>query len=157
AVLNPDNGPDGGCSGPNYINATSILYYIPNIKTLAYVHTAARYNCGMSGTDQNWPMNECTTNNAKDIQIDGIFFDEALSVKANAIYMQRITSFAKPTLTRGNTVLLNAGSAVTDIEATYYAANIDALDGNDYKDSTATERKDANAIMNGNHDAMAGF
>ncbi|TKA57857.1 hypothetical protein B0A49_12524, partial [Cryomyces minteri] len=139
AVLNPDNGPDGGCSDPDYINATSILYYIPSIKTLAYVHTAARYNCGMSGTDQNWPMNECTTNNAKDIQIDDIFFGETLSVKANAIYMQRITSSAKPTLTRGNTVLLNAGSAVTD-----------------YKDFTATERKDAYAIMNRNHDAMAG-
>ncbi|KAK5187988.1 hypothetical protein LTR16_009012, partial [Cryomyces antarcticus] len=51
AVINPNNGPDGGCPGPNYIHATSILSSITNIKTLAYVHTAARYNCGVSGTD----------------------------------------------------------------------------------------------------------
>ncbi|KAK5016509.1 Spherulation-specific family 4 [Cryomyces antarcticus] len=107
AVINPNNGPDGGCPGPNYIHATSILSSITNIKTLAYVHTAARYNCG------NWPTNKCTTNNAKDIHTDGIFFDETPTVKANAMYVQSITSFAKSTLTRYNVVLFNAGSAVT--------------------------------------------
>jgi len=160
AVINPDTGPGGGnCPDASYINATSHLNAIPNIKTLAYVHTAARFDCGPSHDwicpctqplsalrtnitkYQNWNVRgKCTTS---DVHIDGIFFDEAPSDASNATYMRNATAFAKSTLTRGTTVLFNSGQAVDktywsiadyinvfeDTMAVYDSADIGALDG----------------------------
>jgi len=160
AVINPDTGPGAGkCPDASYINATSHLNAIPNIKTLAYVHTAARFDCGpyqsyicpctqpMSALQanitkyQNWNIaGKCTT---QDVHIDGIFFDESPSDASNITYMRNITNFAKSTLTHGSTVLFNSGQAVDtgywaiadyinvfeDTEVQYDSADIGALDG----------------------------
>ena len=37
-VINPNSGPNGPCPNSDFINATSILRQIPNVKLLGYVH-----------------------------------------------------------------------------------------------------------------------
>ncbi|KAK4508027.1 hypothetical protein PRZ48_001763 [Zasmidium cellare] len=130
-VVNPNSGPGAGAcpngNDTNYINAIATLNSIPNIKTLGYIHTATSSTCGSSGKDicvcsqpqsalqanistyQNWPTAGCTANNAKDIHVDGIFYDESPSNSTCLDYMRQITSYAKQTLTRGSTSLFNAG------------------------------------------------
>ncbi|KAK4549788.1 hypothetical protein LTR36_005089 [Oleoguttula mirabilis] len=202
AVINPWDGPGAGsCPDTNFINATSYLNAISNIKTLAYVHTANQYDCGPYGnwicpcsqplsaleanitTYQNWPTASCSTNNAKDIHIDGIFFDEAPTDGNCTAYMQNATAFAKTTLTHGNTVLFNPGGAVNasywsiadyinvfeDSEAAYDIADIGALDGQGaYRaqstmiiygdtDESTTLHRDVNTILSSKNDDMAGL
>lgn len=201
AVINPDNGPGGStCPGADYQNATAYLNSIPNIKTLAYVHTANQYNCGTSGKDicpctvpmaqlqanitkyQNWPTAGCSKNNVQDIHIDGIFFDESPSDGSCYQYMKNATAFAKKTLTRGNTVLFNAGTAVNSTywsiadyinvfensETVYDSADIGALDGNGaysqqttliiygHSTSTSTLQRDVQTILSRKQDNIAG-
>lgn len=160
-VINPDNGPGSGpCPNSDYINALNTLNSHPNIQTLAYVHTAKKYNCGPTqswicpGTQdpsvlkaqittyQNWSKGGCAAN--KDIHIGGIFFDEAPTTPDKIGYMSDLTTFARQTLTHGKTILYNAGQAVDpgywpladyinvfeDTEAVYDTADIGALDGN---------------------------
>ena len=136
AVINPDNGPgDGDCPNSDYANATSYLNSIPNIQTLAYIHTAARWDCGPTGTwicpcsqpldvleanitkYQNWNVpDHCVA--GTDVHIDGIFFDESPSDANCSTYMSNATAFAKSTLTRSGTVLFNTGQAV---DSTYWS------------------------------------
>ena len=203
AVINPWTGPGAGdCPDASYINATSYLNSIPNIKTLGYVHTAAQWDCGpdadwirpctqpLSALEanitkyQNWPTSDCSTNNADDVHIDGIFFDEAPDYANCTSYMSNITAFAKKTLTHGgNTVLFNAGVQVDaaywsiadyinvfeNTEAVYDTADIGALDGDgsyhsqstmilyDYTDGSNILQRDVNTILNQQKDAMAGL
>ena len=133
AVVNPANGPGAGaCPDANFVDAMGTLNTIPNIKTLAYVHTAYQYDCGSSGTDictcsaplneleanitkyQQWPSACCSSGgtNANDIHIDGIFIEESPSNSTCLDYMRSATSFARDILTQGNTVLFNAGASV---------------------------------------------
>ena len=202
AVVNPANGPGAStCPDSNYITALNSLTSISthNIKTLAYVHTAYKYNCGSSGTDictcsaplseleanitkyQNWPTAGCA--GAKDIHVDGVFIDEAPSTSSCVDYMRSATSFAKSTLTHGNTVLFNAGTSVDSVywsiadyinvfentEAVYDRTNIGALDGNGkyaqqatlliygHKSAAKTLNKDVNTILSSKNDAIAGL
>ncbi|KAK3109787.1 hypothetical protein LTR53_016575 [Teratosphaeriaceae sp. CCFEE 6253] len=130
AVINPDTGPgDSDCPNSDYVTAMAALNAIPNIQTLAYVHTAARFDCGPYGTwicpctqepsaleanitkYQNWNVAGGQCGNA-DVHIDGVFFDEAPSDANCSAYMSDATAFAKSTLTRGSTVLFNSGQAV---------------------------------------------
>ncbi|KAF2764262.1 hypothetical protein EJ03DRAFT_321482 [Teratosphaeria nubilosa] len=199
AVINPDTGPSGPCPNSDYINATAYLNKYSNIQTLAYVHTAAQYDCGAEAdyicpctqplsalrsniTDyQNWNIHgKCTK---QDIHLDGIFFDEAPSDGNCSSYMSNATSFARSTLTRGSTVLFNAGEAVDstywsiadyinvfeDTEAAYDTADIGALDGegkyhgqttmiiHSYTDGADIVARDVNTILNVTNDAMAGL
>ncbi|TKA38988.1 hypothetical protein B0A55_13797 [Friedmanniomyces simplex] len=97
--------------------------------------------------------------------------------------MSDATSFAKTTLTRGSTVLFNAGQAVDatfwgiadyinvleDTEAAYDSADIGALDGEgeyhaqstmilyDYTDGPAVLERDVGTILGVQRDAMAGL
>ena len=97
--------------------------------------------------------------------------------------MQQATAFAKNTLTRGSTVLFNAGTQVNNVywsiadyinvfensDAVYRTANIGALDQNgvqsqkstlliySYSESTATLQSDVNTILSNQHDAIAGL
>lgn len=225
-VINPDTGPGSDatlgtkCPGDDCkrsrdiernmltsvdVNAVAQLNAIPNIKTLAYVHSANRWNCG-SGSDicpctadlsvlkgnittyQNWPTAGCSINNAKDIHIDGLFIDEAPTIYSETdgsctSWMQDVTSFAKSTLTHGNTIMLNPGGPVNstywsladyinvfeDTQAAYYSADIGSYDGNGvysqqttmiihtYTNDATAEQKDVDTILNLNHDAMAGL
>lgn len=204
AVINPWDGPGPGkCPDSSFVNATAHLNAIPNIKTLAYVHTASQYNCGDKSNDicpctqnltalytnittyQNWPTSSCSTknDNSQDIHVDGIFFDEAPSDGNCSAYMKNATAFAKKTLTRGNTVLFNAGGAVNtsywaiadyinvfeNTEAKYDSADIGALDGNgvyhaqstmilyNYTDGSSILHRDVNTILSVKNDAMAGL
>lgn len=201
-VVNPNSGPgEGSCPDTNFINVTSHLNAIPNIQTLAYVHTADRYDCGPDGTwicpcsrpaseleteittYQNWPTADCSTDNTKDIHIGGIFFDESPSLANCTDYMSEVTSFAKNTLTNGNTVLFNAGTQVDDAywniadyinvfegtEAAYDSADIGSLDGegvyhpqatmilHDYSDGSDILQRDVETILSAERDAMAGL
>ncbi|TKA79115.1 hypothetical protein B0A55_02408 [Friedmanniomyces simplex] len=203
AVINPDSGPgDTACPNSDFVAAMSALNTHPNIQTLAYVHTAARYDCGPTGTwicpctqplsaleanisrYQNW--NDAASNGCDvtaDVHLDGIFFDEAPSDGNCTSYMSDATSFAKTTLTRGSTVLFNAGQAVDatfwgiadyinvleDTEAAYDNANIGALDGEgeyhaqstvilyDYSDGPAVLERDVGTLLGVQRDAMAGL
>ena len=169
AVINPDSGPGSGpCPTIDYINALATLNSYPNIKTLAYVHTASQYNCGPNQnwicpatrdiaqlqaeitTYQNWSNGGCAPQ--KDIHIGGIFFDEAPTTPDKIPYMRNITTFARNTLTHGKTVLFNTGQQVDpgywaiadfinvfeDTEAAYDVADIGALDGNGIYSHQAT-------------------
>lgn len=201
AILNVDSGPGGSiCPGADYQNATAYLNSIPNIQTLAYVHTANTYNCGLSGTDicpctmpmgelqanitkyQNWPTAECSTDNAQDIHIDGIFFDESPFDSSCIAYMRNATAFAKKTLTHGNTVLFNAGEAVDETywsiadyintfegnESAYDSANIALLDKSGvysqqttliiygHSNSNSTLQRDTTTILSRQQDNIAG-
>lgn len=132
-IVNPNSGP-GSSSCPNgndtnYINAIATLNSISNIQTLGYVHTATDPT-GCNGicvctqpqsalqanisTYQNWPTSGCSNGNAKDLHVDGIFFDESPSNSSCLSYMRQITQYAKQTMTRGNTVLFNAGVAIQE-------------------------------------------
>ena len=138
AVINPYNGPDSdskGCPNKDFVEAINSLHQYPNIKTMGYVHTANRYNCGTSGTDicsctapidevkrnistyAGWATAGCTGwSTAKpDIHIDSIFMDEAPGQDNGAClsYMKNLTTFAKSNLTTktGGQVLFNAGAA----------------------------------------------
>ena len=200
AVINPDSGPGSGpCPNIDYINALNTLNSFPNIRTLAYVHTASRYNCGPTGnwicpgtqdlsalranitTYQNWSKGGCAAN--KDIHIGGIFFDEAPTTPDKVDYMRNITTFARNTLTRGKTMLYNAGVQVDpgywpitdfinvfeDTEAAYDVADIGALDGNgvyshqatllihSYTSGNSTEIKDIETIVDFDNDGIAGL
>jgi hypothetical protein len=92
---------------------------------LTILQAAARWDCGIPGdyicpctkplsalevnitNYQNWNIaGTCTT---EDVHIDGIFFDEVPYDGNCTAYMANATAFAKSTLTRGNTVLFNAG------------------------------------------------
>ena len=120
AVINPDSGPgSGSCPGSDFVASMAALNAISNIQTLAYVHTAARFNCG-SGSDicvcsqplsalqknistyQNWPVSNCSPDgsNSQDIHVDGIFFDESPSNTTCYNYMKTATSYAR-SLTSG--------------------------------------------------------
>ncbi|KXL46180.1 hypothetical protein M433DRAFT_149440 [Acidomyces richmondensis BFW] len=200
AIVNPDNGPGASeCPDSSYINATAQLNTLANIQTLAYVHTAASWDCGPDADDicpctqplsaleaniskyQNWNVaGKCTS---QDIHVDGIFFDEAPSDGNCTAYMSGATSFAKSTLTRGSTVLFNAGQAVNttywaiadyinifeDTEAAYDSADIGSLDENgkyssqstmiihSYTSGWSTMQQDVNTILSLQHDAMAGL
>ena len=115
--------------------------------------------------------------------MQGIFFDESPSDASCQAYMQNATTFAKQTLTKGNTVLFNAGSSVNSVywniadyinvfensDAVYRTANIGALDQNGvqsqkttlliygYTETTATLQSDVNTILSNSHDAIAGL
>ncbi|WPH02251.1 Hypothetical protein R9X50_00510700 [Acrodontium crateriforme] len=205
-VINPENGPRGACPdySPDtyYRDAIAELNALPNVSLLGYVHTATSSTCGTSGTDicvcsqtqaalqknitlyQNWPTNNCSTNNVKDIHVDGIFIDEAPGANGSCVaYMQNITTFAKKTLTRGNTVLFNAGTAVNEsywaipdyinvfenTEAAYDTANIGALDGNgaharkttmliySHTTNSTIVKRDVQTIQRIQQDAIAGL
>lgn len=200
AVINPGSGPGSGpCPNSDYINALDALNKHPNIHTLAYVHTASRYDCGPTqnwicpGTQdlsalqsnittyQNWSNGGCAAN--KDIHIGGIFFDEAPTTPDKLDYMQNIATFARNTLTHGNTILFNAGAQVDDgyftiadfinvfedTEAAYDVADIGALDGNGvyshqatllihtYTSDEVTETNDIETIINFQNDGIAGL
>ena len=97
--------------------------------------------------------------------------------------MQDATTFAKNTLTKGNTVLFNAGTQVNDVywsipdyinvfenpDAVYRTADIGALDQNgaqsqkatlliySYGESTTTLQSDVNTILSNQNDAIAGL
>ncbi|KAK5696717.1 hypothetical protein LTR97_008021 [Elasticomyces elasticus] len=199
AVINPDTGPgDSACPNSDFITSMAELNSIPNIQTLAYVHTAANFDCGpgtwicpatqpQSALEnnitkyQNWNIpGKCTD---ADVHIDGIFFDEAPSDANATTYMSDITSFAKSTLTRGSTVLFNAGQAVDpaywsiadyinvleDTEVAYDSADIGALNGegkyhaqttiilHDYASGPAILERDVSTILSTGRDAMAGL
>lgn len=159
AVINIESGPGSSpCPNSEYTTAIHSVNSLPNIVALGYVHTAARYNCGASGTDicpatrsqadlqaeinkyQNWP----STCGSPAIHVNGIFFDEAPTVAADVTYMQTISTYAREKLTNGKTIVYNPGAAVDngywqwadfinvfeDTEAVYDTANIGALDGN---------------------------
>lgn len=169
AVINPSSGPGiGPCPNSDYINALDALNKHANIHTLAYVHTASRYDCGPDHnwicpatrdlsllraeitTYQNWSNGGCAAN--KDIHIGGIFFDEAPTNSTDINYMRNITTFARNTLTHGKTIVFNAGVQVhpgywpiadfinvfENTEAAYDVANISALDGNGVYSHQAT-------------------
>ena len=169
AVINPNSGPGSGpCPNIDYINALATLNSYPNIRTLAYVHTASRYDCGPNQnwicpgtrdlsllraditTYQNWSNGGCAAQ--KDIHIGGIFFDEAPTGPDKLDYMRNITTFARNTLTNGKTILFNAGVqvdpgywAIADFinvfentVAAYDVADIGALDGNGIYSHQAT-------------------
>ncbi|KAF1926929.1 uncharacterized protein M421DRAFT_66523 [Didymella exigua CBS 183.55] len=138
AVINPSTGPDSdanGCPNKDYVEAIASLNEIPNIQTMGYVHTANRWDCGMSDTDicfctapaadvkanittyANWATKGCagwSTINP-DIHIDSIFIDEAPGEDGgNCLsYMTDLTAHAKTALTTatGGEVLFNAGAA----------------------------------------------
>ena len=63
AVINPYSGPNGPCPDASYINATSYLNTIPNIKTLAYVHVNSLHS-----QELHKPMN---SQRANAIVLDG--------------------------------------------------------------------------------------
>ncbi|KAK0939620.1 hypothetical protein LTR29_008746 [Friedmanniomyces endolithicus] len=198
AVINVDNGPGAtNCPNSDYAPAMVALNSHPNIKTLGYIHSANKYNCG-AGKDicpctqplsalkanitkyQNWNTANCGTG---DYHIDGIFLDESPGDGANITYMKNATAFAKSTLTRGNTVLFNAGEAVNstywsiadyinvfeDTEPKYDIADIGSLDGQgayhaqttlilyNYTDGSSIMQRDVNTILGVTHDAMAGL
>lgn len=134
AVINPDSGPgSGSCPSQDFITAFSELNSIPNIQSLAYVHTAARYSesdcdgicvCTQPIADveanittyKNWSTSNCTggeNNTVLDLHIDGIFFDEApqTATSQHLDYMQQISTFARQTLPQSNsTLLFNVGA-----------------------------------------------
>ncbi|MCJ1466774.1 hypothetical protein MMC07_005394 [Pseudocyphellaria aurata] len=131
-VVNIDNGPGASaCPNSDYTPAIHNLSLYPNIVALGYVHTASSYNCGASGTDicpatrpqadlraeidtyQKWSL--ATTAGgcgSPTIRVNGIFFDEAPTVAANLTYMENITTYARNSLTNGNTIVYNPGSPV---------------------------------------------
>jgi hypothetical protein len=200
AVVNVNSGPGSDpCPNSDYINALDALNSYANIRTLAYVHTASRYDCGPNQnwicpatrdlsaleaeitTYQNWSNGGCAAQ--KDIHIGGIFFDEAPTTPDKIDYMRNITTFARNTLTNGNTILFNAGVqvdpgywAIADFinvfentEAAYDVADIGALDGNgiyshqasliihSYTDDISTLKYDVDTIMNFDKDGIAGL
>ncbi|MCJ1264688.1 hypothetical protein MMC22_004562 [Lobaria immixta] len=136
AVINPDNGPGPSvCPDASYTAAIHTLNSYPNIVTLGYVHTAARYDCGASGTDicpatrtqadlqaeinqyENWSSSSaggCSTSSSSSIQVNGIFFDESPTVAADVTYMQTISAYVRGKLTHGTKILNNAGVAVDE-------------------------------------------
>ncbi|KAK3711691.1 hypothetical protein LTR37_009468 [Vermiconidia calcicola] len=132
AIVNPHNGPGGDtCPGSDYVSALNTLNAIPNIKSLAYVHTANRWDCGSSGSDIcacSAPIEEVKANvstyagwatagcpGAKDMKVDGIFFDEAPQKGDCVNYMRDVTSHAKSALSSGsNMVLFNPGAGVDE-------------------------------------------
>ena len=180
------------------MTALAELNGIPNIQTLAYVHTANRYDCGSSGIDicvctaplseleanittyQDWPTAGCGSG---DIHVDGLFIDESPSNADCVDYMRSATTFAKSTLTRGNTVLFNAGSSVDSTywsiadyinvfensQAVYNTADIGALDGNGvysqqtalliygHSGDSASLQRDVQTVLSYQQDAIAGL
>ncbi|MCJ1312754.1 hypothetical protein MMC25_006430 [Agyrium rufum] len=128
AIINPDDGPGGiACPPSDYIDVTSYQNRIPNTKTLGYVYTTNKYDCGTSETDicpcawpymaltQNWATAGCTTKNQADTHIDGIFFDEAPFSPSYATYMRNVTNLVKSSFTKGNTVVFNSGEIVDPV------------------------------------------
>lgn len=145
AVINPNSGPapeDDGCPNMEYINAINELTTTPNnnIRTMGYIHTANRFDCGMTGTYicpcsrpieeleqeisiyKSWGTKDCTkegTVTNPDIHMDSLFIDESpnLDKGANLTYMSSLTDFAKDPNTgfvdnsAGGKVLFNAGGA----------------------------------------------
>lgn len=129
-IINPWTGPgEGSCPDDAFTAAMQQIQSYSNIKTLGYVHTANRWDCGKSGSDicstsapieelkanvttyQHWGSKECGN-----LAVDGIFFDEAPSTSKSEYidYMREASIFAKETLTHGGkTVLFNAGTSVT--------------------------------------------
>lgn len=153
AVISPDSGPgSGSCPDSDFITALSELNSIPNIQTLAYVHTADSYSIADCDgicvctqlvsaveanitTYQNWPTSNCTaagynSTTTQDIHVDGIFFDEApqTATSDHLDFMQQVSSFAKQTLTRGSTTLFNVG-ALPDEEFWGLADYINVFEG----------------------------
>ncbi|USW48952.1 Putative Spherulation-specific family 4 [Septoria linicola] len=140
AVINPYSGPDSvnGCPNKDYVEAVHTLNQHSNIKTMGYVHTANRWDCGITGTDicfctapaaevkQNistyagWATAGCEgwSTTSPDLHVDSIFIDEApCEDGGNCLeYMDDLTTFTKTTLTTatGGQVLFNAGAA-TDL------------------------------------------
>jgi hypothetical protein len=151
AIINPDSGPgSGSCPDSDFITALTELNSIPNIQTLAYVHTADSYSiadcdgiCVCTqlasaveaniSTYRNWPSSHCTagtSSSSKDIHIDGIFFDESpqTATSDHLSFMQQVSTFARQTLTRGSTTLFNVG-ALPDSEFWGLADYINVFEG----------------------------
>lgn len=128
-IVNPDTGPGGAaCPDSNWISTLQQLSTYDNIRTLGYVHTANRFDCGDSGTDicvTTAPVEQVNANVTKyvgwgecdgGVAIDGIFFDES-PYQANpdfVQYMQTASSFASSALPAGSELVFNAGAAVQD-------------------------------------------
>ncbi|KAI9762868.1 MAG: hypothetical protein M4579_000221 [Chaenotheca gracillima] len=158
AVINIYNGPGGdACPNIDYAPAIRSLNAQSNIKTLGYVHTASRYNCGDSGiaicpatqtqkaiqanitTYVNWATKCASVGNPR---VDGIFFDEAPTIPESVSYMSQISKFARQHIP-GASVVFNPGSPVDagywpladlinvfeDTEQVYRTADIGAVDG----------------------------
>ena len=158
-IINPDSGPGGSsCPGQDYVDALARANSFDNIKTLAYVHTANRWDCGEEGTEictcsapigelkanittyADWTKSGCRSD---DIHIDGFFMDEAPSNAKCAAYMHHATTFAKGEIGQDKPVFFNAGTGVDEVywgiadyinvfedtEAAYESADIAALDG----------------------------
>ncbi|KAK3624536.1 hypothetical protein LTR56_020976 [Elasticomyces elasticus] len=182
AVINPDTGPgDSACPNSDFSTSMAELNSIPNIQTLAYVHTAAHFDCG-PGT---WICPATQPQSALENNITKYQnWNIPAPSDANATtYMSDITSFAKSTLTRGSTVLFNAGQAVDpaywsiadyinvleDTEVAYDGADIGALNGegkyhsqttiilHDYASGPAILERDVSTILSTGRDAMAGL
>lgn len=148
AVINPNSGPDpqsDGCPNVEYTAAINNLTTAinNNIRTMGYVHTANRYDCGPYNTYicscsrpieeveadittyKSWATLDCQKPGMEmkpDIHMDSLFIDEAPNEDggANLTYMTTLTSFATDARTgfvdrsAGGQVLFNPGGA-TDL------------------------------------------
>ncbi|KAK4913680.1 hypothetical protein LTR49_018014 [Elasticomyces elasticus] len=201
-VINPDTGPgESACSNSDFITSMAELnsnLQHPNTRMCSHrckfrlwtrnldlpCHTATQPQSALENNItkyQNWnSAGKCTD---ADVHIDGIFFDEAPSDTNATTYMSDITSFAKSTLTRGSTVLFNAGQAMDpaywsiadyinvleDTEVAYDGADIGALNGegefhaqttiilHDYASGPTILERDVSTILSTTRDAMAGL
>lgn len=199
-VVNVEDGPgESACPGIEYTSAIHNLSLYSNITPLGYVHTARLYNCGTSGTDicpatqtqaalqanitkyEKWSASTAAGGcGAPSIQVKGIFFDEAPTAATSVAYMQTIATFARNTLTHGNTLVYNAGSPVDaaywnsadyinpfeGTEPSYRQTDIPTLVGahktnatiiiNSYMSTAQTEQNDVDTLIDSDLDGLAG-
>lgn len=187
AIINPDSGPGKTpCPGSDYVTAIQTLSTHKNIVTLGYVPTnfTTRPQLDVQADINKYQAwSKPTSTGGCGIQVNGTFFDEAPNAASGVTYMKNVATYAKQTLTHGNTIVFNPGTAtdpgywqwadyivtLENTEAFYDNANIASIDGNgkyseqtviilhDYASSAQTEENDVDTIIDNSRDNIAGL
>lgn len=142
-IVNPNNGPGAG-SAPdsNYIANIATLNSFHNVRTLGYVHVSEATRSISAVQADIATFGKWASYTSKNIQMDGIFFDEAPSAytKATANYMSTVASKTRSALKNSKVaapyVMFNPGT--TPASAFYGIADSIVVFENAWSQYTST-------------------